>query len=103
MPSRIDNNIEIELHDVFHVQQVTRDTPLEEDVGADLVTLDPGQASDTHRHNFSETVLFFTSGRAIVHINNKPHYVKKGDRILIHKTEFHSVSTYDDGGCGLPP
>ena len=36
MPKRIDNDVEIELHDVFHVQQITRDTPIEAEVGADL-------------------------------------------------------------------
>src|SRR3546814_14007981 len=39
MPNRIDRDLEVELHDVFHVQQVTRDTPIEEAVGADLVTM----------------------------------------------------------------
>lgn len=98
---RIDSDVEIELHDVFHVQQVTRDTPIEEHVGADLVTMEPGQASQTHRHNFSETVLFFTSGEATVFVNDQPHMVKAGDRLLIHKTEFHSVSTPDHAGCAF--
>ncbi len=98
---RIDNNVERELHDVFHVQQITRDTPIEEAVGADLVTMDPGQNSQIHRHNFSETVLFFTDGKATVFINDTPHHVKAGDRILIHKTEFHSVSTFEDSGCAF--
>lgn len=101
MTSRIDNNVEIELHDVFNVQQITRDTPIEEAVGADLVTMEPGQASQTHRHNFSETVLFFTEGRAIVYVNDVPHEVKSGDRLLIRRAEFHSVSTFDDEGCAF--
>lgn len=101
MPKRIDDKIEIELHDVFHVQQITRGTPIEEAVGADLVTMEPGKNSEPHRHNFSETVLFFTAGKAVVHINGEPHVVKAGDRILIHKTEFHSVTTADDSGCAF--
>lgn len=101
MSKRIDNDVEIELHDVFHVQQITRDTPIEEVVGADLVSLDPGKDSEPHRHNFSETVLYFTAGKAIVHVNDVAHAVKAGDRILIHKTEFHSVSTPDDSGCAF--
>ena len=32
MSKRIDNDVEIELHDVFNVQQITRDTLLEEAV-----------------------------------------------------------------------
>src|SRR3546814_9479867 len=73
MPNRIDRDLEVELHDVFHVQQVTRDTPIEEAVGADLVTMESGQSSQTHRHNFSETVLFFLGGEATVFINDTPH------------------------------
>src|SRR3546814_5762311 len=56
MPNRIDRDLEVELHDVFHVQQVSRDTPIEEAVGADLVTMESGQSSQTHRHNFSEKI-----------------------------------------------
>jgi len=99
MTKRIDSDLEIELHDVFNVMQVTRGTPLETDVGADLVSMDPSQASQTHRHNFSETVLYFLSGKGTVFVNDEPHQVVKGDRILIHKAEYHSVSTGNDEGC----
>jgi|GEM_PF-1334928 len=99
MTKRIDSDIETELHDVFYVTQVTRDTPIEEAVGADMVRMDPGQASETHRHNFSETVLFFTAGNATVFVDDVPHAVKAGDRLLIRKAEFHSVSTPKDSGC----
>ena len=63
--------------------------------------MEAGQNSQSHRHNFSETVLFFTAGKAVVYINNEPHAVKAGDRILIHKTEFHSVSTPAESGCAF--
>ena len=99
MTDRIESTIEIELYDVFNVTQVTRDTPIETVVGADLVSMSPGQSSQTHRHNFSETVLFFTSGNATVFVNDVPHIVAAGDRILIHKTEFHSVDTPEGSGC----
>ena len=101
MTKRIDSNVDIELHDVFHVQQITRDTPIEAAVGVDLVTMEAGQKSQSHRHNFSETVLFFTAGEAVVYINDGPHEVKAGDRILIHKTEFHNVSTSAESGCAF--
>ena len=101
MTDRFDSNVEVELHDVFNVRQITRDTPIEEVVGADLVTMEPGQASETHRHNFSETVLYFTEGKAIVYVNDIPHEVTAGDRLLIRKTEFHSVSTFEDKGCAF--
>ncbi|MFN3211714.1 MAG: cupin domain-containing protein [Henriciella sp.] len=101
MAGRKDNAIEIEQHDVFNVQQLTRDTPIEEKVGADLVTMDPGMSSKPHRHNFSETVLFFTAGRATVHVNFEPIDVVAGDRLLIHKGEFHSVDTPAETGCAF--
>lgn len=101
MTDRIENEIEIELHDVFNVQQVTRDTPIEEAVGADLVTMEPGMSSKPHRHNFSETVLYFTEGKATVFVNFKPFQVGAGDRLLIHKGEFHSVDTPADSGCAF--
>jgi mannose-6-phosphate isomerase-like protein (cupin superfamily) len=99
MIDRIEADLDVELHDVFYVTQVTRDTPIEEAVGADMVRMEPGKASQTHRHNFSETVLFFSSGKATVFVNDVPHIVNAGDRLLIGKTEFHSVSTPEDSGC----
>lgn len=99
MNARIDSELEVELHDVFNVTQVTRGSPIEEEVGADLVQMDPGQASRTHRHKFSETVLYFISGAATVFIEGVPHRVCGGSRILIRAGEYHSVSTEEDGGC----
>ena len=99
MAQRVDNTLETELHDVFHVTQVTRSTPIEDAVGADLVAMEPGKASQTHRHNFSETVLYFISGKATVFVDDQPHAVKQGDRLLIRKAEFHSVATSADSGC----
>jgi quercetin dioxygenase-like cupin family protein len=99
MAQRVDNSLETELHDVFHVTQVTRSTPIEDAVGADLVAMEPGKASQTHRHNFSETVLYLISGKATVFVDDQPHAVKQGDRLLIRKAEFHSVATSADSGC----
>lgn len=101
MIDRKDKDIEIELHDVFKVQQVTRDTLIEEAVGADLVTMDPGKSSKPHRHNYSETVLYFTEGKAIVYVNFEPFKVVAGDRLVIHKGEFHSVDTPEGSGCSF--
>src|SRR3546814_20153305 len=67
----------------------------------DLVTMESGQSSQTHRHNFSETVLFFLGGEATVFINDTPHAVSAGDRILIHKAEYHSVATSAASGCSF--
>jgi len=101
MANRKDQNIEIELHDVFYVQQVTRGTSIEEKVGVDLVTMDPGVSSEPHRHNHSETVLFFTEGKATVYVNFEPIDAIAGDRLLIHKGEFHSVDTPENSGCAF--
>ena len=99
MTMRIDASLEVELHDVFNVTQVTRGSPIEGEVGADLVNMAPGQASRTHRHNFSETVLFFLDGAATVFIEGAAHPVRGGNRILIHAGEYHSVSTGENYGC----
>jgi len=99
MITRLETGLEVELHDVFNVTQVTRDTPIETEVGADLVAMEPSQSSKTHRHNFSETVLFFTHGNATVFVNDVPHKVFAGSRLLIHKAEYHSVQTGPDSGC----
>jgi len=99
MSIRIEKDLEIEVHDVFQVMQATRDTPIEEFVGADLVKMNSAQASQPHRHNQSETVLYFSAGKATVFINDVAHDVVAGMRILIHKGEFHSVSTPNDSGC----
>jgi len=99
MVQRVDSSLETELHDVFHVTQVTRSTPIEDSVGADLVSMEPGKTSRTHRHNFSETVLYFMRGKATVFVEDRPHAVKQGDRVLIRKAEFHSVATPADSGC----
>ena len=39
----VDCDLAVELHDVFHVMQVTRDTALASVVAADLVEVDPHQ------------------------------------------------------------
>ena len=99
MTMRIDADLEVELHDVFNVTQVTRGSPIEREVGADLVNMSPNQASRTHRHNFSETVLYFIDGAATVYIEGRAHAVRGGNRILIHAGEYHRLSTGEGCGC----
>ena len=101
MVNRVDSDIAFELHDVFNVQQITRDTPIEETVGADLVTMEAGMSSKPHRHNHSVTVLYFTGGKATVFVNFEPYSVSAGDRVFIDKEEFHSVDTPTDSGCAF--
>lgn len=93
MNNRIDNDLEIELYDVFNVMQVTRGTVLEADVAADLVEMLPGQTSQIHRHNHAETVLYFLDGDAVVVVGDHEHPVEAGSRLRISKGEFHGVKT----------
>lgn len=97
MAERITVDLEVERHDVFDVCQLTRGTLLEDTVAADLVSVTPGQSSQTHRHNLAETVLYFLEGTATVYVEGTAHLVRSGDRLLIAKGEFHSVSTTNEG------
>lgn len=94
-PEILDADLEIELHDVFHVMQVTRDTPLASEVAADLVDVEPGQESSMHRHNRAETVLYFLDGAGEVLLGEDYEAVpvKAGDRLRIGKGVFHAVRT----------
>jgi len=94
----VDNDLPVEHQDIFEVMQVTRDTRLETLVGADLVSVGPGERSKIHRHNNAETVLYFVSGRAEVVIAEDAHVVAAGDRIRIGKGVYHGVRT-PDGPC----
>ncbi len=94
-PEILDADLEVELHDVFHVMQVTRDTPLASEVAADLVDVLPGQESSMHRHNLAETVLYFLDGAGEVLLGEEYEAVavKAGDRLRIGKGVFHAVRT----------
>lgn len=93
MADLLDSNLPIERQDVFDVQQVCRDTPLETLVGADLVDLDQGLESKIHRHNRAETVLYFLDGSADVVVGDDTVHVTKGDRLRIGKGVFHGLRT----------
>ncbi len=82
-----------ELNDVFNVTQVTRATALEDIVGADVVTVNPGSTSQVHRHNEAETILYILEGMGVVLVGDTPVPVAEGDRVLIHKGVFHGVRT----------
>ncbi|MCB0965376.1 MAG: cupin domain-containing protein [Ilumatobacter sp.] len=94
-PEILDDDLEVELHDVFHVMQVTRDTPLASEVAADLVDVMPGQESSMHRHNLAETVLYFLdgAGEVLLGADYEAVAVKAGDRLRIGKGVFHAVRT----------
>lgn len=89
----VDSDLEVELHDVFHVTQLTRGTELETEVGADHVILEPHRTSKIHRHNLAETVLYILEGSGIVVIEDTDHAVTPGDRIRIRPGQFHGVRT----------
>ena len=89
----VESELEVELHDVFHVTQLTRGTALETEIGADHVVLEPHQTSKIHRHNLAETVLYMLDGAGIVVIEDTDHLVQRGDRICIRPGQFHGVRT----------
>lgn len=93
----VDSDLEVELHDVFHVMQITRDTELSSVVAADLVDVDPNRESQMHRHNNAETVLYFLDGRGEVLLTDtyEAISVSAGDRLRIGKGVFHAVRTGD--------
>lgn len=93
MEPLLDRDLPVEHEDVFHVTQLTRDTPLEDAVAADLVDMGPGERSGVHRHNLAETVLYFLSGRAQVTLDGEPHDVREGDRLRVGKGVFHGVNS----------
>ena len=62
----LETDLPREHYDVFEVTQITRGTPLESAVAADLVSIAPGRASEVHRHNEAETVLLILDGAGIV-------------------------------------
>lgn len=93
MHELVDHELDVELHDVFHVMQLTRGTELEADVAADLVAVDQGRTSQIHRHNLAETVLYFLEGSAVVRVGDDDLPVVAGDRVLIGKAVYHGVRT----------
>jgi quercetin dioxygenase-like cupin family protein len=86
---------EPERYDVFDVRQVTRDTPLQSLVAADLVRVEPHRRSQVHRHNRTETVLYILAGEARACIGDEVLAVRAGDRVLIGKGVFHGFETAD--------
>jgi quercetin dioxygenase-like cupin family protein len=89
----LETDLPRERHDVFEVTQLTRGTPLESVVAADLVVVAPGRASEVHRHNEAETVLLILGGSGTVLVGESRLRVTKGARVLIRKGIFHGVRT----------
>ena len=83
----------VERFGVFDVRQVTRGTPLESWVAADLVNIAPHSTSEVHRHNRSETVLYIVAGAGRVLVGEEWFDVHAGDRVLIGKGTFHGLAT----------
>ena len=88
--------LESELNDIFHVTQVTRGTFLESLVAADVVRVEPGSASQVHRHNQAETVLYILDGSGIVQVGERKHHVSAGERVLVGKGVYHGVRTLQE-------
>jgi quercetin dioxygenase-like cupin family protein len=91
MASASEEGIAAELQDVFWVTQVTRGTPLESIVGADLVETQPGAVSRAHRHNRAHTVLWILSGDGVVKVGDEEVAARPGLRIQIGVGVAHLV------------
>ena len=89
----LETDLPREHYDVFEVTQITRGTPLEGAVAADLVSVAPGRTSEVHRHNEAETVLLILDGSGTVLVGESSLRVSKGSRVLIGKGVFHGVRT----------
>ena len=83
----------VERFGVFDVQQVTRGTPLESRVAADLVTIAAHSESEIHRHNRSETVIYVLRGAGRALVGDEWLDVRAGDRLLIGPGVFHGFVT----------
>jgi mannose-6-phosphate isomerase-like protein (cupin superfamily) len=89
----LETDLPRERYDPFEVTQITRGTPLESIVAADLVSVAPNRASEIHRHNEAETVLLILDGSGHVLVGESSLRVSKGARVLIGKGVFHGVRT----------
>ena len=89
----LETDLPREQYDVFEVTQITRGTPLESVVAADLVSIGPGRASEVHRHNEAETVLLILDGSGTVLVGESSLRVSQGARVIIGKGVFHGVRT----------
>ncbi len=53
--------------------------------------LNPGQKTNGHFHENEEEVYIFTSGEALMQIDNEYHHAKADDVFLIKAGDFHRV------------
>lgn len=58
--------------------------------------LKAGQRTSGHSHENEEEVYIFTSGNALMQIDDEYHHAKKGDVFLIKAGEFHRVFNKDE-------
>ena len=83
----------VERFDVFDVVQLTRGTPLESLVAADLVELAPHSTSEVHRHDRARTVVYLFEGSARVLVGETWHDAGAGDRVVIEPGAYHGFQT----------
>src|SRR5262249_16334073 len=89
----LETDLPREHFDVFEVTQVTRGTPLESVVAADLVSIAPSRRWEVDGHNEAETVLLILDGSGTVLVGESSLRVSKGARVLISKGVFHGIRT----------
>lgn len=86
-------------HDVFRVTQLTKGTPYEKRIGADLVFVPPHSVSEIHRHQYPYTILFGIKGFGTILVGRRKRRVilRRGERFCFGKAIFHGVCTGKEG------
>lgn len=50
-----------------------------------------GESFEPHKHDDCEELYFFLEGKGLMKINKKEFKVKKGDFVVVEKSEWHSL------------
>lgn len=55
----------------------------------DVITYASGDTSAPHLHADADHVFYVLQGRAIVHVDDRPHPLAAGDVLVVHQGEVH--------------
>lgn len=77
----------------FRVTQIAPDTFIEGVAGLDLVIVPADSATEVHRHNHSDNVIFVLRGRARAVLEGAVHEVRAGMRVVIPRGVSHGFLT----------
>jgi mannose-6-phosphate isomerase-like protein (cupin superfamily) len=94
MPTEIQFDVlEPETFNVFLVSQLAPGTFIDGLAGLDFVVIPKHSTSEIHRHDFSDNLVYITSGHAEVFLNGERHDIHPKMRIVIPKTVSHGFRT----------